>query len=383
MNTPLSREAVYEILLPVLDPVLHRKRILTLSGATLGVAHAARGTIHGIGQSLAAVTGGSPKHGIKQVDRFLSNDGIVVDVISGQLARWIVGDRSEVVVALDWTEYAGNQHSTVTLSLVTDHGRATSLAWKTVESGRLRGRRNTIEDDLLSALYRALGPKVRVTVLADRGFGDTKLYEFLEVVLGWDYIIRFRGIVAVESPQGERRTAAEWTPGNGRAHRIERAKVTDASVEVPAVVCVKRSGMKEAWHLATSRADLSAEDVVESYARRFTIEETFRDDKDDRFGVGLGEVNIGSPERRDRMLLAVAVAHTVLTLLGAAGEQVGLDARLRANTEKSRRTHSLFRQGRAYAAGVAVTVCTLIPLTTSFLHFVQNLSSLPFIGGPG
>jgi Transposase DDE domain len=34
---------------------------------------------------------------------------------------------------------------------------------------------------------------VHVTVLADRGFGDTKLYDFLHTDLGFDFVIRFRG----------------------------------------------------------------------------------------------------------------------------------------------------------------------------------------------
>ena len=53
---------------------------------------------------------------------------------------------------------------------------------------------------------------------------------------------------------------------------------------------------------------------------------------------------IRKPDRRDRMLLLVAMAHALMTLLGAASEATGMDAYLKANTVK-RRTHSLFRQG--------------------------------------
>jgi hypothetical protein len=44
-----------------------------------------------------------------------------------------------------------------------------------------------------------------------------------------------------------------------------------------AVVCVKESGMKENWCLATSRTDVSGKDVVKLYGKRFTTEENFRD----------------------------------------------------------------------------------------------------------
>ena len=43
-------------------------------------------------------------------------------------------------------------------------------------------------------------------------------------------------------------------------------------------------------------------------------------------------------------MLISALAIAVLSLLGAAGERIGYDRWLKANTVK-RRTHSLFRQG--------------------------------------
>ncbi len=80
------------------------------------------------------------------------------------------------------------------------------------------------------------------------------------------------------------------------------------------------------------------------YGRRFTIEETFRDTKDLHFGMGLSATHIRDAQRRDRLLMLVAAAHTLLTLLGAASEASGLDRYLKVNTVK-RRTLSLYRQG--------------------------------------
>ncbi len=102
--------------------------------------------------------------------------------------------------------------------------------------------------------------------------------------------------------------------------------------------------MKDSWCLATSRKDLSASQVVKLYGKRFSIEETFRDTKDLRFGLGVSATHIKDPQRRDRLLLLVAFATALLTLLGAAAESIGLDRKLKANTS-TKRTHSLFRQG--------------------------------------
>jgi hypothetical protein len=74
------------------------------------------------------------------------------------------------------------------------------------------------------------------------------------------------------------------------------------------------------------------------------IEETFRDTKDIHFGMGLKATHIGDSRRRDRLLLLGAIAHALLTLLGAAGERAGLDRTLKVNTSKKRQL-SLYRQG--------------------------------------
>jgi len=44
--------------------------------------------------------------------------------------------------------------------------------------------------------------------------------------------------------------------------------------------------MTEPWFLATSHRKKTATAIVKLYGRRFTIEETFRDQKDLRFGLG-------------------------------------------------------------------------------------------------
>ncbi len=83
------------------------------------------------------------------------------------------------------------------------------------------------------------------------------------------------------------------------------------------------------------------------YARCFTIEETFTDTKDPRDRLGLSATHVRDPRRRDRLLLICAMAMTLLTLLGAAGESLGMDRMLKANTVETH-PHSLFHQGCHY-----------------------------------
>lgn len=95
---------------------------------------------------------------------------------------------------------------------------------------------------------------------------------------------------------------------------------------------------------------MPAEEIIALYAKRFTNEENLRDEKDWRFGLGALCVDIERTDRRDKMCQVISIAVVLLTLLGHAGEQLGLARALRANTAKIR-THSLFRQGHGYFRG--------------------------------
>jgi len=322
---------------------LHAKRVLSLSNATLGVIHGASLGVATIGRALAQARGLETKHAIKQVDRLMSNSGIDVWSLFETWVPSVVGSRPEVVVAMDWTEFDADGQSTIALHLLTKHGRATPLVWKTVQKSELKGERNRHEDDVLERLREVLPETVKVTILADRGFGDVKLYELLGR-LGFNFVIRFRGNIQVQADSGETKTAAEWVLPSGRARLLRHARVTQANFRVPSLVFVRAPRMKEAWFLAASDETASASDLVKLYGRRFTIEESFRDIKDLRFGFGLSACRIGDIARRDRLLFVGAMAVVLLTLLGSAAEDTGLDRTLKANTVKTR-THSLLNQG--------------------------------------
>ena len=322
---------------------LHAKRIDSLAGATLGTMTSASLAVSLIGQALAQAKGLKTKYAVKQVDRLLSNDGIDV---WDSFARWVphqVGNREQILVAMDWTDFDRDDQATLVLSMVTGHGRAAPLVWLTVWKHELKDGRNMFEDGCLLRLSEVMPPGCRVTILADRGFGEVKLFEFLEA-LGFRYVIRFRGNVHVTAADGQTRLAADWVGKAGRACLLRGAELTAARHKVGAAVCVHAKGMKEAWHLAASDATASASQIVNLYAKRWTIEPGFRDTKDLRFGMGMSVLRIGDPQRRDRLLLLNALAILLLTLLGAAGESLGMDRSLRTSTVK-RRVHSLFRQG--------------------------------------
>jgi hypothetical protein len=356
-------------------PDLHAKRVDSLAGATLGVMTAASLAVAMIGHALAQDRGLVTKHAVKQVDRLLSNNGIDV---WDSFARWVpqqIAGRQDILVAMDWTDFDHDDQATLVLGLVTGHGRAAPLLWLTVWKEELKNQRNDYEDACLRRLCELVPSGCRVTILADRGFGDQKLFAFLGE-LGFDYVIRFRGNIHVTDADGQTKPAVEWVGKAGRARKLRDACVTAKGQQVGAVVCVQAKGMKEPWCLATSQREATAATLVNHYARRWTIEPQFRDTKDLQFGMGLSSTRFGEPTRRDRLLLISAFATALLTLLGAVGEALGMDRLLKSNTSKTR-THSPFRQGcMLYDLIPNMPEHRLLPLIQKFNEAVSNAAML-------
>jgi len=340
----LGFQDVNRFLSGLFDGDLHAKRVLSLANATLGVVRTASLAVNTIGQGLALARGLVTKHAIKQVDRLLSNEGIDVDAALRHWVPYVVGSRTDIKVAMDWTDFDADGQTTIMLSLLTRHGRATPLMWLTVETATLRSHRNEYEYQALVRLADALPADTKVCIVAECGFGDQKLYRFLTEDLKFDYVIRFRGNITVTAADGEVRAATGWVGPGGRASVLRGALVTAERYQVGTVVCVRDKDMKQAWCLATNLTDATTSFLKELYGRRWGIECGFRDTKDLHFGMGMGLIHVSTPGRRDRLWLLNALAIVLLTLLGAAGEDLGYDRYLKSNTTK-RRTHSLFRQG--------------------------------------
>jgi len=353
------------------DGSIHLKRLQSIADATLGVVAGASLAIPIIGHSLAQARGLVTKHATKQVDRLLSNDKFVVWDYFAYWALNVVADRKEIVVAMDWTDFDADGQTTLVLSIITSHGRATPVLWLSVWKDELKGMRNNFEDACLVRLSEVLPKGVKVTILADRGFGDHKLFEFLKK-LGFEFVIRFRGNIRVMAADGETKFAAEWVGKDGRSRKLRGATIAGGEHPVGSVVCVHAKGMKESWCLAISDETMKPKTAIDYYGMRWTIEPSFRDTKDLRFGMGLSHMRISTPERRDRLLFLNAVAINILTILGAAGESLGMDRQLKSNTSK-KRTHSLFRQGcMLYELMPNMPEVRLVPLIHRFNDLLQQ-----------
>ena len=87
-------------------------------------------------------------------------------------------------------------------------------------------------------------------------------------------------------------------------------------------------------------------------------------------------------DRRDRLLLVSALAYALLTLLGTAGESLGMERYLKANTAKTR-TYSLFRQGCEYYQAIPMMPEEqLVPLIERFAGLLRDQPVFQDVLGP-
>lgn len=138
----------------------------------------------------------------------MSNAGIDV---WDSFTLWVphqVGERRDILVAVDWTNFNHDNQSTLVLNLVIGHGRAAPLIWPTVWKKEIATRRNDFEEACLCRLAETLPAGCRVTILVDRRFGDQRLFAFLGK-LGFDYVIRFCGNFGVTDADGTCKLAVD------------------------------------------------------------------------------------------------------------------------------------------------------------------------------
>ena len=184
-----------------------------------------------------------------------------------------------------------------------------------------------------------------MTVVADRGFADQKFFRFLDEELKFKYIIRIKSNTIITHKNTSKK-ANEWVRKDYRAVNLEDSKITLEQYAVKHTVIVQDKEMKSPWILI-SNAEMKTREIINCYAKRWKIEPYFRDLKDGRFGYGLRQTHIQGSDRRDRLMLIVALSYMLLLMLGQVGEELGYDKKLKVNTVKTR-THSLFRQGQFY-----------------------------------
>ncbi len=273
-------------------------------------------------------------HRLKRLWRFLDNERVDPIVVQTALIPHVIaalGTPRWVGLAIDWTMFdtvlpTGVRRRYQVLRIaIPRRGRALPLVqlacrrdhWPPGTSQNLH------EERALLAVIAALPPGVHPVVLADRGFGRASLLSWLQA-RQVDYVIRIKAGIHLTEADGRRYPVGRTQLRFGRMRLLRAVRFglhhdrpRELTVNVACCWRLPRHQLlqlqpklpHDPWYLATSLG--SAASAVAWYEQRAWIEQSFKDTKS-RFG--LAAVQLATPARLSRLLMALTIALAWLTL---------------------------------------------------------------------
>ena len=341
---------------------LHKYRQNALLDATTAIVNGASLSLTSIGRYLPGCS--QVKNKIKRVDRLLGNQSLQKEVPSmfSNIIAMLTRRLSLCVIAVDWSGYPTQDFHVLRASLVCD-GRSIPLLSQVVTSDMQQNP--CVQAAFLNALSSAIGADKKVIIITDAGFRNTWFRHVKS--LGWDFIGRVRGAVQLSlDKEGDKWVRSEQLKtgrvplalGAGtlakdrksqcrgyfylhkaapkmRKNKRSRGRAYSVRTEEE-----QRQAGREPWLIFTSTEEFEPRRIMKLYSRRMQIEQNFRDEKSERYGMGLRASYSRSAGRLLIISLLATLSTIVLWVLGYHAENKGLHLRYQANSIKSRRVIS-------------------------------------------
>jgi len=292
---------------------LRLSQIKTLSVLVGAAMHVQRVSLANIGRAML----GGVKAQIKRCWRFCANERIEpTDAMRGVIARLLKKRKKSLAISFDWTDIRGFH---TLMAAVVMKGRSIPLCWASCVGNTFEGHRsrNAFEESLLLVLRSMIPQGVKVTILADRGFGRTELARFCQRN-GFRFIFRVQPDVWVRGGEYAGKLL-DYPVYKGIAKVLRNVQYRQQNpVAVNVAIRWRRDlprDRDECWFLITD-LEISAQHASQLYGKRMTIEELFRDGKNKRNGWSLRDTQITLPDRIDRLLLILALAYLLLCGIG-------------------------------------------------------------------
>ncbi len=275
----LSTESVRVALEPILSKLCGPMGVTVMARMITGI----------IMSGVAAYAGAAREHTavmrrvaaeIKRYCRICHWPMAKLDLLRSSLVHLLASQASKrIVVAVDWTDVQG--YSMLVFAVVIGR-RTIPFYWV---SALWHADHLQIEKEAFEEVKRLLPPGLDCILLADRGFGTTRNLRLLQA-LNFHFVLRTKwSRILIRRPsRSEEFVAMERiTYPAGKVQDLGKVEFTESQPVEVRRVRFRDTGQKGMWVLATN-LDAPGRTIVELYARRFRIEETFNDYKDVRSG---------------------------------------------------------------------------------------------------
>lgn len=299
--------------------------------------------------------------------RYVNNHNIEVSINFFPFVERVLAALSQarLVFSMDTTKNGGN---CITLLLsVRYKSRALPICWLSFK-GKKGHSSQVIQLELIKMIDECLAPGRPAIFLGDGEFDGSEVVEWLETQARWHYACRTAKDTKIYYQ--EQWIALQDLPLKpGQEAFFPQVFFTQQNQVGPVnIMAVWNMKKKEHWFFVTD-----FETLVEGkrwYEKRFTIETLFSDVKSR--GFDLEKSHLKTPERADRLLLAVAIAYIFTVFWGVESILTG-DFKNMLRTDRFE--HSLFRLGLKYITHLlkkyrSIPLFSGLPPPDSFEHFV-------------
>ena len=369
-------------------PGMHRSR---LSALCIVVGAALRGgklSVTALGRSIRGEA--KTKHSIKRADRLFSNIHLQSERqnIYRCLCHQILGSHRQPVILVDWSDVDARREFFLLRAAVAVRGRSLTL-YEEVHTRETRERRRT-HNTFLENLKTMLPQNCRPIIVTDAGF-RTPWFQKIQS-LEWDFVGRVRNVeMTLLSPKtGWIRAKSLYDQAKIKAREFENILLTRSNPLRCSLILYKgrtkgrkrltKMGRKarnrtslvnsvraqEPWLLATSLSATAPQDIVQIYSTRMQIEESFRDLKCPRFGLGLYHNGTYKLQRMKVLVMIGSLANTFAWILGKIARSMKAHRQFQANTTFSTPVLS--------NAFIGVQIFRLSNLKIPWRHFKKQIA---------
>jgi len=298
------------------------RNIALVTYALITLFHGARGGNGWLSKAALArclPLGTGPKEREQRLYRFLDNIRLTPEVLVPLHVALACGTklREHLPMILDQTTIRGIE--TLLIGLVFE-GRVLPIAFSCFMKKWIAKSQNILEHGLILAVMSCFPVEVRPFLILDRGYARVALFIHLRKE-GIPFLCRAKKNVMVYlSGQTKGQTLGRFKIKPGQLLRYSILYHSQKKEPLDLIIYFGR-GYQEPWYLMVpSGTPLTAEEIVELYAKRMSIEQGFRDWKTHLGVRGLVFWGENPAPRLTRLLLAFSLSYLLCLALGSTEE---------------------------------------------------------------
>ncbi len=328
------------------------KNIALVTYALITLFHGARGGNGWLSKAALArclPLGSGPKEREQRLYRFLDNFRLTPEILIPLHIALACGTkvRERLPMILDQTTIRGIE--TLLIGLVFE-GRVLPIAFSCFMKKFIHKSQNILEHGLILAAMSFFPAEVRPFLILDRGYARVALFIHLRQE-GIPFLCRAKKSVLVYLPgQTKGKTLGRFKIKPGQLLRYSVLYHSQKKEPLDLIIYFGK-GYQDPWYLLVpAGTPLTAEEIVELYAQRMSIEQGFRDWKTHLGVRGLVFYGDNPAPRLTRLLLAFSLSYLLCLALGSTEE--ALVVRTFVEIERRKPRHGTTRTLSVLSIGI-------------------------------